>query len=310
MPDDGPRRMTDAQLQALLAVADSGSFSQAARRLGTSQSAVSHAVTGLEQSLRVTLLRRSSQGAQLTDVGERVARHARQILHLRAQIEEEAESTRRMRTGALRVGSFGVSASRRMLPPLVEAFERSHPGIAVLVSEGVDDEVERWIRDGTVDVGFVTLPNDGLDTVAIAEDEMLVILREDHPLAGERSIRPSWLAGHPFIKPTAGCEPLLRDITMGVELDVRHRMREVDTIVGMVARGAGVSIKPALSIPDPLPAGVVVRPLEPKRTRRVALAVRRRDEESAPCLAFLRIAESAGAKVPGVRRAQRVASSE
>ncbi|MEO8623382.1 MAG: LysR family transcriptional regulator, partial [bacterium] len=75
--------MTDAQLEALVAVADSGSFTQAARRLGLTQSAVSHAVTGLEQSLSVALIDRSAQGARLTNAGERVIQHARQILPLK-----------------------------------------------------------------------------------------------------------------------------------------------------------------------------------------------------------------------------------
>jgi DNA-binding transcriptional LysR family regulator len=284
--------VTDAQLQALVAVADSGSFTAAARRLGMSQSAVSHALAGLEEALGVTLVHRSARRVRLTDVGERTAAHAREVLRLKGVIKQEADAARRLRGGTVRVGSFGVSASRRLLPPIIEAFARRHPSIDVLVQEGSDPEVERWIADGTVDVGFVTLPNDGFDTLPIAEDEMRVVVPARHPLAESRArgVSPADVGRYPFIMPTAGCERLICDIMGDVRLDVRHRMREVDTIVAMVARGMGISIKPRLALPDVLPADVVALPLAPARTRRVALAVRRSADASPTARAFLRVA--------------------
>jgi DNA-binding transcriptional LysR family regulator len=293
--------MTDAQLQALVAVADAGSFTGAATQLRMSQSAVSHAVAGLELALRVSLVRRGARGVQLTEAGEATARHAREILRLKTRIQEEADASRRLQRGTVRVGSFGVSASRALLPPLIEAFARGHPDIEVLVSEGTDDEVVEWVRDGTVDVGFVTLPNDEFETLAIAEDEIVLVLPTSHPLAGEKRIEPRRLEGEPFIMSTGGCEHLVRDAAADVTLDVRHRIRESDTILAMVSRGMGISIKPRLSLPDVPPPGIAFLPLEPPRLRQVALAVRRRDDASLACLAFLKLA---AAHAPCVTRPQ------
>jgi DNA-binding transcriptional LysR family regulator len=281
--------MTDAQLQALVAVADHGSFTAAARHLRTSQSAVSHAITGLEQSLGVSLLRRTARAVRLTDIGERTVARAREVLALKAAMRQEAEAARGLRRGTLRVGSFGASASRRLLPPILATFARRHPDVAVLVSEGTDQEVEGWLRAGTVDVGFVTLPND-LDTLPLWRDEYCALLPAGHPLARQPRVRPAELAHDPFVMSTGGCEPAVRDALGGVPVDVRFQIRETGTIVETVARGAGVSIVPEMSLPEPLPAGVVVRPLDPPRPRTVALAVVKRSAASVLARAFLRVA--------------------
>jgi DNA-binding transcriptional LysR family regulator len=251
---------------------------------------VSHAITGLEQSLRVTLLERSPRGIRLNDVGEETVRHAREILRHKALIQQDADGTRRLQRGTLRIGSFGVSATRRMLPPLMDVFARRYPDVAMLVTEGTDDEVKAWIHDGTVDVGFVTLPNDALETLPIAEDDFHAVVPESHPLAAHARIQPRQLAALPFIMSNGGCETTVQDVMRGIALDVRYRIRDVDTILEMAARGVGASIMPCLALPDTLPPGVVARPLDPPRRRRVALAVRPAGDVSLPCRAFLRIA--------------------
>ena len=281
--------MTDAQLQALVAVADHGSFTAAARHLRTSQSAVSHAITGLEQSLGVSLLRRTARAVRLTDIGERTVARAREVLAIKARMRQEAEAARGLRRGTLRVGSFGASASRRLLPPILAAFGRRYPDVAVVVSEGTDQEVEGWLRAGTVDVGFVTLPSE-LDTLPLWRDEYCALLPAGHPLARQPRVRPAELAHDPFVMSTGGCEPAVRDALGGVAVDVRFQIRETGTIVATVGRGAGVSIVPTMSLPAPLPADVVVRPLDPPAPRTVALAVVKRSAAPVLTRAFLRVA--------------------
>jgi DNA-binding transcriptional LysR family regulator len=282
--------MTDAQLQALVTVADQRSFTAAARQLRMTQSAISHAVNALERSLDVMLLKRNAQGVELTEVGQRIVEQSRQILQLKAQIREDAESVRKRQNGSLRVGSFGVSASRRLLPPLMKTFSRHNPGITVLVMEGSDQEVEQWVRDGTVDVGFVTLPHEEFDTLQLTRDEMRVLLPADHPLARHACIRPSKLCSEPFIMSTGGCEGIIRDSVRRAPLDVRYRIRDNDTIVDMVSHRLGISVLPTLSLPLTLPEDVVQRPLEGTCIREVGLAVPDRRKASPACAAFLKLA--------------------
>jgi DNA-binding transcriptional LysR family regulator len=286
-----PRRSTtDAQLQALVAVADAGSFTGAARRLGMSQSAVSHAVTALEETLRVSLLERSARGVQLTPIGEQTVLRAREVLRLKELIWRDAEASRGLRDGVVRVGSFGPTASRHLLPPILKSFAERYPDLTVRVMEGSDQEVEEWLHRRKLDIGFVTLPSERFDTVHLAQDEMMVVLPAAHPLAARARIEPRHLADYPFIMSTGGCEPAVLEILNEHRLDVRYEIREVHTIVEMVANGAGLALKPALSLPDPLPLKVVYRPLEPARIRHVGFAVVNRRKLAPAVRAFFKVA--------------------
>jgi DNA-binding transcriptional LysR family regulator len=284
--------MTDAQLRALVAVVDHGSFTAAARQLHTTQSAMSHAVAELEQALRVTLLHRGPQGVRLTEIGEKTVHHAREVLQLKAQIEREAEAARKVQAGTVRIASWGISASRRLLPPILQAFSRAYPAVSVEIIEGTDQEVETWLHEGSVDVGFVTLPSEAFEGIQLAVDEMVALLPADHPMATMARVPPAALAGHPFLMCSGGCEPLILESVRGTPLDIRFRIRDADTMAAMVAQGMGVSVKPELALPEHLPPGVVIRPLDPPAPRRIGLAVRRRSDMTPACRAFMRVAEA------------------
>jgi DNA-binding transcriptional LysR family regulator len=292
MPQPPRRPITDAQLQALVAVADLGSFTGAARQMQMSQSGVSHAIAALEESLGVRLLDRSARGVQLTEVGQRTVRHAREALRLKQRIWQEAEATRGLREGTVRVGSFGMTSSRHLLPPILRSFGERYPNLAVRVTEGSDQEVVQWLREGKLDVGFVTLPNEEFDSLHLAQDEMVALLPEAHPLAAQPGIQPRQLAAHPFIMSTGGCEPAILEMLSQGQLDVHYQIREVHTIIDMVAQGAGISIKPTLSLPHPLPPGLVCRPLDPPRSRAVGLAVLNRKRLAPAVRAFLKVASA------------------
>jgi DNA-binding transcriptional LysR family regulator len=285
--------MTDAQLQALVAVAETGSFTTAGRRLGLTQSAVSHAITSLEESLAVMLIDRAARGARLTDAGARIVAHAREVLRHRSRIQRDAEASRRLEQGQLRIGSFGVSASRRMLPALLQAFAKRYPGVGVMVLEGSDEEALRWLGDGEVDVAFVRLPCDDFDATQVAEDRLMAVIPARHKLAERTSISGADVVGTPFIMDTGGCEPLIMEALCHPDLDVRFRMREVETVVAMVARGMGIAAVPRLALPDEAPAGVAFVPLATDYVRRVGLAVRKEESADSPARALQSIARRA-----------------
>ena len=276
--------MTDPQLRALVAVAETGRFTAAAKRLGVSQSGVSHAVAALERDLGVPLLRRSADGAEPTAFGERAVTLARRSLHLRDLIRQEAGAVRGLTGGVIRVGSFGVSASRRLLPPLLRAFADLYPDVEVRVVEGRDEEVLAWVHADRVDVGVVVTPAEGLDTVPLGEDEFVAVLPADHALARGGAVAPEGLVGTPYIRSGAGCDPAFPGVA------VRHEIQDCATIVAMVREGLGVSVLPQLGLPDPLPEGVVTRPMAPRMPRRIALAARDRTDLLPGAAALYRLA--------------------
>ncbi|MGW6498455.1 LysR substrate-binding domain-containing protein [Nonomuraea angiospora] len=270
--------MTFTQLRILLAVARTGNMTRAAEELNTTQSAVSHALRGLESELGLSLLVRGSHGVSLTAAGRAVRRRATLILTQLEALEQEVAAARGADTGSLRVGVI-PSANARLLPRILRLYGEAHPRVRLTVIEGSDGEVLDWLRTGGADVGTLTagaVPADvaGLVTRPLATDRMLAVLPSGHALAERASVPVAELARHPFIMSTGGCEPLITALARaaGASLRCHYRVRDTGSILAMVAEGLGVTVVPELSLPAHHP-GVHAVPLEPASERTILLAL-------------------------------------
>lgn len=284
--------MTFTQLEIFVAVVENKGFTSAAYRLGISQSGVSHAIASLETELDVTLIERGRAGLVLTEIGDRLLSHAREILALNELIRQEAAATKGLKRGTLRIGSFGLSASVRILPKLMQAFEQYYPEIEIHVIEGVDLDVIDWVHSRRVDIGFVVLPNDSLDTILLTEDELVALIPEKHPLAQAKILNPVDLISEPFILSTAGSGPLIEEMfkTAEVSPKIRYRIQQINSIINMVKEGLGVSVIARLALPENF-TGVKVVLLESKITRSIGLGVRSLQELSPAARAFINLAQ-------------------
>src|SRR4051812_31616230 len=243
--------MTPGQLQVLVAIVETGSFTAAATALEMTQSGVSHAIATLEMELGTTLLERDRRGVSLTDAGSPGLVEARAGLqHLDRLGREAARGPVR---GRLRLGIL-PSVATRLLPPVIGAFAQRYPAVELVLQEGTDDEVREWLRTRLVDISVVTLPQSGLTTLPLARDAMLAIVPRDHELASAPAITPAQLAANPFIMCAGGCEPLIRTVLQaaGVAPQVRFQVRDIGTILALVREGLGVTMAPALTLPDAL----------------------------------------------------------
>jgi DNA-binding transcriptional LysR family regulator len=264
--------MTLVQLQVLVAVVEAGSFTAAAERLGMTQSAASHALAALEAELGVRLLERHRQGITPTSLGSQVLDHARIMLAEAEHIRQLIAAARGLAAGRVRVGSL-PSVSARLLPGILRALQQRYPKIEVVLFEGTDQEVSEWIQMRVVDVGFVTEPLAGLEAAEIAQDQVYGVVAAGHPLASAGQVQVAQLAAEPFILSKGGCEPMIREIyrRAGVAFHARYELGDMSTILAMVQEGLGVSIVPALSLPDALP-GIVALRLDPPVYRHLSLA--------------------------------------
>ncbi len=279
--------MTLTQLQVFLAVVEAGSFTAAAEASYMTQSAVSHAIAGLEAELGVALLERTRAGAVLTEAGVRIVPHARRVRDHMECIRQEAAATVGLRTGKLRVGSL-PSVAARLLPGIIGAFRRRYPGIGLVLLEGTDQEVHAWIASGAVDIGVVTLPTSDVDAVPLTIDDMRAVVPAAHPLANRPAVRPAHLAAEPFVLSKGGCEPLIRSIfqATGATPRVHYEANDMAAVLALVREGLGVTIVPALALPTS-PEGVHVMPLDPPVRRHLALATRTLAEVSPAAVAFI-----------------------
>lgn len=295
----GIRDVTLQQLRVLVAVAEVGSFTKAAGALRMTQPGVSHTIAGLETQLGAPLIERDRGGVRPTEVGERVLVHAREILGLVERIGHEVSGAKELRTGKLRIGSF-PSAASRILPTLMGAFNERYPGIEVTLVEGTDQEVLEYIRSRAVDVGFVTLPAAELETVPVAEDELLAVLPEWHPLADAETIGIERLAEEPFVMSKGGCEPLIFSAfrSAGCEPNTRFEVRDMGAILAMVVEDLGVTVVPELALPRRSEGleDLCTVPLDPPVRRRLALATRSLDTASPAATAFVGLTRQSSEK--------------
>src|SRR5918995_5596935 len=145
------------QLSALVAIADHGTFSAAARALYTVQSNVSGHISKLEKELGVTLVDRAQGG--MTDEGARVVERARRILNEIDDIAADIASLDDEVSGDARIGVIGTTA-RWLMPQLLGAVDRAHPRVHTIIHEGSTSTLIPNVLSGQLNAAIVHLPVD------------------------------------------------------------------------------------------------------------------------------------------------------
>lgn len=285
--------MTLTQLEIFSLVAELQGFTSAAHRLGISQSAVSHAIKGLEQELGVALFRRHQAQVELSDIGTQLLGRARAMLGLANTLQQEAADARGMKRGTLRIGSFGPTSSTYLLPKILNRFRLEYPGIEVHVDEGPDRQVIQWLDERRIDIGFVVLDQERFDTFPLFEDQMVALLPAEHKLAAREHVSLKDLCNDPFALTEAGSTELVMRLFNQARLTpkVRYRCSQLLSTLETVSRGDAVSVVAQASLPAGRDPRYVQRALSPRVLRQVGLAVLDRRQSSPAALAFIRIAQ-------------------
>ncbi|WP_134684339.1 LysR family transcriptional regulator [Brevibacillus migulae] len=232
--------------QIFVRVVELGSLTKAGEMLHLTQSAISHALSGLEQELGVTLLTRSRAGIRLTDNGERLLPHFKEIVKLNEKLYQEVAFINGLEIGKVRIGTFS-SVSIHWLPSILKEYRDQFPLIETKLLDGNYREIENWIVTGEVDFGFVNLPTqEPLEVIPLKKDRMLCILAANHDLRTQSSIRLEQIKDLPFIMPAAGCDTDVRRIFTQRKLspNIQYELEDDHAIMSMVQNGLGISILP------------------------------------------------------------------
>ncbi|WP_448108050.1 LysR family transcriptional regulator [Pseudomonas azerbaijanoccidentalis] len=286
--------MTLTQLEIFSLVAELQGFTAAANRLGVSQSAISHALKSLERELGVELLRRHQSQVELSDIGQLLLLRARAMLGLANTLRQEAADARGMKRGTLRIGSFGPTSSIKLLPLILQHYRAAHPGVEVHIDEGPDRQVVQWLEERRIDIGFVVLPDERFDTVALMEDQMVALLPVDHPLAARDSVSLKDLCNDPFVLTEAGSSELVSRLFSAARLtpNIRFRCSQLLSTLDTVGRGDALTVVAEGSLPEHNDSRYVKKPLSPVVTRQVGLAVLDQRQASPAAFAFIQLAQS------------------
>ena len=288
------------QLQALLAVAEHGSFSAAADALATVQSNVSAHIARLEREVGATLVDRHA--GRLTEEGEAVAARAERITYELEALRADISALRDDVTGTARFGVIGTTA-RWLVPMVLQAMEQRHPKVDLVVVEATSTSLEPQLANGRLDLAVVNLPLPAGDLVteALFDEDLVLCVPSDHPLAGRGSVPIAAIANTSLLLPPRGVG--FRDeidaaaAAGGVTLDVKAELDGIRLIASLAIGGFGAAILPATAIPTWLEGDWSVVPVSDLPPRRVGVAQRRRGLPSPAARALLDVIREA--VVPG-----------
>ena len=264
------------QLRSFIEVVHQGGFTQAAKTLHISQSAVSKQVAQLEHSLGVLLLERLGSQVRLTAAGTVVLQRAEGMLRLRNELFSELDDLSDLRRGELRLG-LPLLGSDALFAGLFAEYRRRYPNISVQLLEGGSLNIEQAVLSGELELGGSLLPQDPQFAWQPFCDEPLdALLAADHPLAGKASVRLEELADTPFLlyqRSFVLNERLLQACQqVGFTPREGGRSGQADFLVALVAAGQGVVLLPRVVARGLVRPGVVRLKLQAPRELRWDIA--------------------------------------
>jgi DNA-binding transcriptional LysR family regulator len=280
--------MTLQQLEIFVQVVKTGSFTKAGQILSLTQSAVSHIISALETELGFTLLYRNRAGISITNEGHKIYQHALDILNKVELIKQEAAAIAGMESGILNIGCT-PSVSAKKLPDIIVHFQNKYPSIELKIFEGNYYEIEHWVSTGVVDVGFTALPPGNLDFISLWDDELVVIVHQNHPFRSREAVPIADIQSQPFIMPKSGCDMLLKQIFKEnqVQPDIKFEIESTHTILSMVDRGIGISIVPEMAL-DLAPPQISIIKLLPNSPRTIGILLKSQKAASPATAAFIK----------------------
>jgi DNA-binding transcriptional LysR family regulator len=239
-------------LRYLVAAADCGNVTEAARRLNVSQPSISGAIAQLEAELAIPLfVRHHARGVTPTVAGQRLVNEARLLLNHAQDFTQSAQSLGDALRGEITIGCF-LTVATRYMPALLSAFAQSHPGISVRLEEGDQDEIVAGLLSGRTEYALsygYALPED-IEGERLADLPPHAMVGERHRLAGRGRISLKELAGDDFLLLDL---PHSRDYFLGLlaacgmEPRIVFRSRSSELIRGLVGHGFGFTLHNAVA---------------------------------------------------------------
>ena len=267
-------------VQALIAIADEGTFLRAADALHISQTALTRRLQNLEASLGVKLVERTTRSVTLTRIGRDFLPRARRLIaELGAALTEIRETGRSMR-GDVTIACI-QTVSAHYLPRIVQRYAALHPENRIRILDNPSGEVAATVlrREAEFGINMQGPEHPELASIPFLKERFVLVCRDDHPLAGKRSVAWKQLEPHPMI--LAGHESGTRPL---IELAIRRRnvkwrpyyeVQRSSTALGMVAKGVGATIVPEIGLDnDSYPRLRAIPLVDPVVSRSLVLLTR------------------------------------
>lgn len=279
--------------EALLTAIDSGSLTKAAQILHYTPSGLSHMMHTLEQELGFALLYRHKNGVTPTPNAELLLPILREMADCANRFEQLSGQITGLERGRLTIGTY-TSIATCWLPPILRAFAQAHPGIRIILKEGIHQELDDMLANHKVDLCFYSEnPNSPYPWVFLRKDPMIAVLPCHHALAQADAYPIAACEKEDFIMPAYGADHDVLQLFAAYQIqpNIKYETIENHAALAMIAEGLGMSIMNQL-ITQGHTANVVKLPLAPAYSIAMGAALPCDAAPSPAALAFLELAKA------------------
>jgi len=241
---------------------ESESFSRAAKMNGITQSAVSQQLRSVERHFRVLIVDRSQKRFRLTPEGKKLYEYSKELLHVYERLDCELQEMREVISGTIKVATI-YSVGLHELPHHMKLFMQEFPSVNVHIEYRRSNLVYEDVLQNSVDIGLVAFPvkNRKLEIIPFKEDHLVLVTSSKHPLAQEKEVELSQLAGQDFVGfdqdiPTRkAIDTIFREAK--ISLEPVMEFDNIETVKRAIEINAGIAILPARTVQAEVQQGLL-----------------------------------------------------
>lgn len=262
------------QLLAFATLSRVGSFTLAAKELGLTQSAISHAMKALEEEVGCRLCDRAGRRVVLTQAGEQFLRHAEKILAEMAAARSGIDTLNHWGHGRLRIGA-STTACQYILPAVLSEFKQRYPRCTLTIEPGDHGRQLELLDQGQIDLALMLEPQGRRDCafIPLFEDDLIFVVSPSHTWARQQRVPRDAIASETLIlyTKTSHTFRLIQEyfLSGGISLGHYIELGNMEAIKELVKLGVGAGVLAPWVARQELNSGQLVSfPLGPRPLRR------------------------------------------
>ncbi|MBQ8040033.1 MAG: LysR family transcriptional regulator [Lachnospiraceae bacterium] len=242
--------MTLLSYEIFYTVAQEKSFQKAGKILNMTPSAISHAIASMEKELGFSLFIRSKNGTVLTSNGEAIYPQILEILNNNEYLLQSVAQLKGLQSGTIKVGCFN-SVCTAWMPAIMTAFRERYPEITVKIFQGTYTDVEQWLKNGSIDVGFLSesCSKDFFYTT-LYKDQLLCLTPKNFPVANPDYISIAELENQEFVFQREACDTDVQAFLDKYHISIKtiHHVIDDQSTVALIEAGMGIGIMPEILV--------------------------------------------------------------
>ncbi|EHN58769.1 MAG: LysR family transcriptional regulator [Oenococcus sp.] len=266
--------MANFSYEVFAAVVEKGSFFHAAQSLNVTPSAVSHSINQLETDLGFALFLRNRSGVELTNDGKTVLPVIQSILNTEEELRQVADNIKGLNSGRIRIGAFS-SVCINWLPTILRRFKSEYPQIEVTIFQGDFNQIVAGVREGTIDIGFSSLPiEDNLLVQPLIKDPIYCVAPTDFVPQDGKAVTKKDIGKRRFILQQIDYDRDTKNALDRYNVTPNSLTYSIDdqSILSMVESGLGLGILPKLALKK-LTGDVHIYPFDREFARTICLVM-------------------------------------